>query len=202
LCLEINSYYYYQHCYVLKVLQRFANPTSHCSLPPFCDTPAPPEYICFSVSNQPPTQEEQDEITTKYPDLDFCSCLCTILYLAYSTHANILFIVCKLCKSMLRPYLLDFHALFWLLSNLCKFPAYGICFYSMPNKSPMNQLLTSNFQQCVHQQNHCIFHMPAGKTAQTLVDLHVCGRIVLYHGSVIAAQSHVPLPVAMSSANV
>lgn len=184
-----------QHRYVLNLLQRFANPTSPCGLPPLRDTPAPPDYV-FSVSNRPTTQEEKDAITSKYPDIDFRSCLCTILYLAYSTRADILFIVCKLAKACYAPSLNDFHALFWLLGYLRKFPAYGICFYPTPDKSPVNELLATNNVST----NEIIAFSDASWQDCPDTGRSTCGHIVLYLGGVITAQSHVPLPVAMSSA--
>jgi hypothetical protein len=77
-----------QHCYALNLHQQFVNPASPCSLPPFCNTPAPPDYI-WSVSNHLLCKKNKTKSLQNM-------CLCTILYLAYSTCANILFTICKL----------------------------------------------------------------------------------------------------------
>jgi len=91
-CISID-----QHRYVLNLLQRFCNTSSPYGIPKFRDTPAPPEYV-FTKENRPSTQQDHDEISSKYPGLDFRSCLCTILYLAYSTRADILLSFANLQK--------------------------------------------------------------------------------------------------------
>jgi hypothetical protein len=110
--------------------------------------------------------------------------------LAYSTRGNILFIVCKLAKACYAPSLIDFHALFWLLGYLCKFPAYGICFYTTPNKSPVNQLFASNN---VFTNKIIAFSVASWQVCPDTSRL-TCGHIALYLSGVVAAQSHVPLP--------
>jgi hypothetical protein len=184
-----------QHRYVLNLLQRFADPKSVYGLPPLRDTPAPPDYI-FSIANRPNTPEAQSTIDAKYPGLDFRSCLCTILYLAYSTRAEILFIVCKLAKACLKPSMHDYDALFWLLGYLRKYPDYGICFYPSPDKSPVNQLLDEH----KISTNDIIAFSDASWQDCPDTGRSTCGHLILYQGGVVAANSHVPTPVAMSSA--
>jgi hypothetical protein len=70
-----------QERFTLNLLQRFCNNDAPYGIPPFGDTPATPEYV-YSVANRPTTPEAQAAIKNKYFDLDFRSCLCTILYLA------------------------------------------------------------------------------------------------------------------------
>jgi hypothetical protein len=86
-----------QHRFVLNLLKKFCDEKYPHLIPPERDTPGPPDYV-FSISNRPTTEQEKNIIAEKYSHLDFCSCLCTILYLAYSTRPDILFMVCKLAK--------------------------------------------------------------------------------------------------------
>jgi hypothetical protein len=184
-----------QHRFVLNLLQRFVTIDSPYGIPKFRDTPAPPEYV-FSIENRPVTQEDHDAIKKKYPGLDFRSCLCTILYLAYSTRADILFIVCKLAKACIHPGLKDFDALFWLLGYLRKYPAYGIRFYHNVSKSPVHELL----QEQKIETNEIVAFSDASWQDCPDTGRSTIGYLIFYQGGIVAAASTVPRPVAMSSA--
>jgi hypothetical protein len=118
------------------------------------------------------------------------------LYLAYSTRAEILFIVCKLAKACISPGLPDFDALFWLLGYLRQFPAYGVCFYPSADKSPVDTLLQTNNVPT----SEIIAFSDASWQDCPDTGRSTCGHIIMYQGGVVAANSHVPTPVAMSSA--
>ena len=184
-----------QHRYVLNLLQRFTNKDAPYGSPRFRDTPAPPEYV-YSITNRPVTQEDHQKINEKYPGLDFRSCLCTILYLAYSTRTDILFIVCKLAKACLAPGIKDFDALFWLLGYLRKYPAYGIRFYANANKSPINELLQAHK---IETRDITAFSDASWQDCPD-TGRSTIGYITIYQGGIIAANSSVAIPVAMSSA--
>jgi hypothetical protein len=83
-----------QHCYVLNTLQHY-NPNLKF---PDCESPFPPDYT-FSKDNQPVTDHDKHIIEEQHKHLPFCSAVCTLLYLACNTCANILFVVCKLAKA-------------------------------------------------------------------------------------------------------
>ena len=184
-----------QHRYVLNLLQRFTSKDAPYGSPRFRDTPAPPEYV-YSITNRPVTQEDHQKINEKYPGLDFRSCLCTILYLAYSTRTDILFIVCKLAKACLAPGIKDFDALFWLLGYLRKYPAYGIRFYANANKSPINELLQAHK---IETRDITAFSDASWQDCPD-TGRSTIGYITIYQGGIIAANSSVAIPVAMSSA--
>jgi hypothetical protein len=52
--------------------------------------------------------------------------LCTLLYLAYNTWADILFAVCKLAKACISPGIADFQALTWHIGYLRRRPYYDL----------------------------------------------------------------------------
>jgi hypothetical protein len=184
-----------QHRYVLNLLQRFATDETPYGMPKHRDTPAPPEYV-FSIANRPVTQQDRDPIYLKYPGLDFRSCVCTILYLAYSTRADILFITCKLAKACIAPGIKDYDALFWLLGYLRKYPAYGVRFYPNPTKSPVHELLKAHNME----PNEITAFSDASWQDCPDTGRSTVGFLVFYQGGIVAANSHVPVPVAMSSA--
>jgi KUP system potassium uptake protein len=90
----------------------------------------------------------------------------------------------------------DYDALFWLLGYLRKYPDYGICFYPSPDKSPVNQLLDEH----KISTNDIIAFSDASWQDCPDTGRSTCGHLILYQGGVVAANSHVPTPVAMSSA--
>ena len=184
-----------QHRYVLNLLRRFTSDDAQYGTPRFRDTPAPPEYA-YSKENRPVTEEDHRVIQDKYPGLDFRSCLCTILYLAYSTRSDILFIVCKLAKACTAPGIKDYDALFWLLGYLRKCPAYAIKFYPTPSKSPVHELLQSH----EIKTNDITVFCDASWQDCPDTGRSTIGYLVFYQGGVVAANSMVPTPVAMSSA--
>jgi hypothetical protein len=184
-----------QHRFVLNLLQRFADDTLPYGQPKYRDTPAPTDYV-FSIENRPVTDQDHTEIKQKYPGFDFRSCLCTILYLAYSTRADILFIVCKLAKACVNPGIKDYDALYWLLGYLRKYPAYGIRFYTNVSTSPVNELLRNN----TIETNEIMAFSDASWQDCPDTGRSTVGYLVFYQGGIVAANSHVPIPVAMSSA--
>jgi hypothetical protein len=104
-----KSYTLDQHHYVLNTLQRY-DPNSEF---PERETPFPTDYT-FSKDNRPVTDHGKHIIEERHKRLPFRSAVCTLLYLAYNTRANILFAVCKLAKACICPGKTDFRALIWL----------------------------------------------------------------------------------------
>ncbi len=77
------------------------------------ETPFAQDYT-FSKENRQVTDHDKDIVKKRYARLPFRSAVCTLLYLAYNTRANILFAVCKLAKACICPDETDFRALIWL----------------------------------------------------------------------------------------
>jgi hypothetical protein len=56
--------------------------------------------------------EQQQEIETRFKEgLHFRSAVCSFLYFAFGTRANIMFITCKLSKACHDPGIKDYEAL-------------------------------------------------------------------------------------------
>ncbi|KAI2500646.1 hypothetical protein MHU86_13796 [Fragilaria crotonensis] len=80
-----STYTLDQHRYVLNALQRY-DPDSEF---PERETPFPPDYV-FTKDNRPVTDHDKSIIEKRHSRLPFRSAVCTLLYLAYNTRADIL----------------------------------------------------------------------------------------------------------------
>ncbi|KAI2500362.1 hypothetical protein MHU86_14105 [Fragilaria crotonensis] len=120
-----SSYTLDQHRYVLNTLQRYDPNSNSRTRYPF-----PPDYT-FSKDNRPVTASDVTLVEQKQQRLPFRSAVCTLLYLAYNTRADILFAVCKLAKACISPGIPDFRALSWLIGYLRRRPT------TLSNSTPM-----------------------------------------------------------------
>ncbi|KAI2501065.1 udp-sugar [Fragilaria crotonensis] len=127
-----STYTLDQHRYVLNALQRY-DPHSEF---PERETPFPPDYV-FTKDNRPVTDHDKSIIEKRHSRLPFRSAVCTLLYLAYNTRADILFAVCKLAKACICPGELDFRALIWLFGYLRRRPSYALKFYPDGTSNPI-----------------------------------------------------------------
>jgi Reverse transcriptase (RNA-dependent DNA polymerase) len=89
-----STYTLDQHHYVLNTLQRY-DPDSEF---PERETTFPTDYI-FTNEHRQVTDHDKSIIEKRHTRLPFRSAVCTLLYLAYNTRADILFAVCKLAKA-------------------------------------------------------------------------------------------------------
>jgi hypothetical protein len=183
-----------QHRYALNIVICYNPPDAPWGVPPFRETPAPPDYV-FTKENRP-TPEQVKEIERRFKGLHFRSAVCSILYLAFGTRPDIMFITCKLSKACHEPGIKDYEALLWLFGYLRKYPDYAIKFYHDVKQSPIYQIAkTQNIPQgeltgfCDASWQDC------PDTGRSTV-----GELIYCQGGIVHARSHVPVPVAMSSA--
>ena len=149
----------------------------------------------FTKSNRP-TETQKQEIETRFKGLHFQSAVCLILYLAFGTQADILFITCKLLKACHDPGINNFKALLWLFGYLQKNPDLGIKFYHDVTQSPIYQITKS---QNIPQPELLGF---SDASWQDCLDTRrsTAGELIYCQGGYVHARSHVPVPIAMSSA--
>ena len=186
-----RSYTLDQHRYVLNTLRRYDPENRYKERA----TPIPPEYV-YTIDNRPKTKNEEDLIERRYSDIHFRSAVCTLLYLAYNTRADILFAVCKLSKACINPEAKDHEALRWLLGYLRRKPDLALKFYPNKQDSPVDQICETTR---VPKSDLVIFTDASWQdcpdTARSTI-----GYEVFYNGALIEANSSLPTPVAMSSA--
>jgi hypothetical protein len=183
-----------QQRYALNIINQYNPPDAPWGVPPFRDTPAPTSYV-FTKSNKP-TEAEKQEIETRFKGLHFRSAVCSILYLAFGTRADILFITCKLSKACHDPGIKDFEALLWLFGYLRKNPDIGIKYYHDITQSPIYQIAKS---QNIPQSELLAFSDASWQDCPD-TGRSTAGELIYCQGGYVHARSHVPVPVAMSSA--
>ena len=121
--------------------------------------------------------------------------MCTLLYLAYNTRADILFAVCKLAKACVCPGDKDYTALIWLLGYIKFRPNLGIKFYPDGINNPIHEIC---------KENHIPYTDLVIFTDASWQDCPDTGRstigyMIFYKGTLIEGNSSVPTPIAMSS---
>ena len=185
-----STYTLDQYRYVLNSLQRYDPNAEY----PERDTPLPIDYT-FSKSNRPQTDHDQALLDKKYTRLPFRSAVCTLLYLAYNTRADILFAVCKLAKACICPGDIDYRALIWLFGYLRRRPYYAIKFYPDGTSNPINDL-------CRHHRipySDLIVFSDASWQDCPDTGRSTVGYMIFRNGALIEANSTLPTPVPMST---
>ncbi|KAI2505662.1 Reverse transcriptase (RNA-dependent DNA polymerase) [Fragilaria crotonensis] len=179
-----------QHRYVLNTLQRY-DPNSEF---PERETPFPPDYT-FSKDNRPVTDHDKQVVEQHEKRLPFRSAVCTLLYLAYNTRADILFAVCKLAKACVCPGELDFRALIWLIGYLRRRPYYAIKFYPDATTNPVYDICRQ------HRIPHSDLTVFSDASWQDCPDTgrSTVGYMIFHNGALIEANSTMPTPIAMST---
>ena len=158
------------------------------------ETPFPPNYI-FSKDNRPVNINNKALIQKQEARLPFRSAVCTLLYLAYNTRADILFAVCKLAKACIYPDAIDYRALTWLIGYLRRRPNYAIKFYPESTSNPIYEI-------CHHHRIPCSNLTVFSDTSwQDCPDTgrSTVGYMIFHNGALIEANSTMPTHIAMST---
>ena len=176
------------------MLKKFFPDDAPWGSPTYHDTPAPPDYV-YTKENRP-DEEEKSLIKKTYGDLKLSSIVCSLLFLAINTRSDLLWAVGKLSKACSNPSMVDYAAAFWTLGYLRKYHDWGIKIYADPEQSwfykicknnkitptSLGAMSDSSFQDCPD----------TGRSTS--------GYKLFYRGSLMEAESSMPVPVAQSSA--
>ena len=184
-----------QENYIKHILNRYCGKNASWGLPPMKNTPAPIDYV-FTKENRPTTDEEQEEIKKRFEGLSMASAVSSLLYAALNTRCDILWITNKLAKSSSNPGIKDFEALLHVFGYLRQFPDYAIRFYADPTKSPVYDIC---------KRNNLKASTIVGFSDSSWQDCpdtgrSTCGFKVFLNGNIVDAQSTLPVPVALSTA--
>ena len=112
---------------------------------------------------------------------------------------NLHFATCKLtkaAKACLSPGMKDYEALLWLLGYIRNQPAYGVKFYANANESPVHAICQ---RHNVPESDVTIFSDASWQDCPD-TGRSTIGYLIFSQGGLIEANSSVPVPVAMSSA--
>jgi hypothetical protein len=157
-------------------------------------TPLPLDFVPTSdVCN---TSEETAEILAKEYNVDFASCIGSLIYLGM-TRCDIVYAVNKLAKFTRLPGRVHFDVLLHLLRYLRDNMLLGIRFYHDVMRSPLIQTLAS--QEI--KQEHAFFGFSDSSWNDDVDTGRRTGCFILtYMGGIVDHSSNMPDPVALSSA--
>jgi len=192
---EDGSYLLDQENYIRHVLNRYCGKETIWGLPRMQSTPAPIDYI-YTKENRPSTEEEKETIKKRFKGLSMPSAVSSLLYAALNTRCDILWITNKLAKSCSNPGIADYEALLHVFGYLRKFPDYAIKFYANAKESPVFNICDKNNIETTS----IIGFSDASWQDCPDTGRSTCGYKIFIQGGLIDAQSTLPVPVALSSA--
>eukprot|EP00957_Ditylum_brightwellii_P146797 11175541-Ditylum_brightwellii.AAC.1 len=131
--------------------------------------------MCTPKKSDHHQKEEKNAMKEKFPGLNIRSAVCSLLYLAFQSRRDILFITCKLAKTCSNPGMKDFEALIWLFgylrrewnleffySDASKSPAYKIANTHKIEPSDILVFINASWQDCPDTgrstTGYCIFY--------------------------------------------
>ena len=190
-----GSYVLDQENYIKHILNRYCGETSPWGLPSYQSTPAPTDYV-YTKENRPKDEEEKRMIATKFPDLSMASAVSSLLYAALNTRSDILWITNKLAKSANNPGFEDFKALLHVFGYLRKFPDYAVKFYSNIQESPTYQICSKHK---IEMPRLIAFSDTSWQDCPD-TGRSTSGYKIFIQGGIVDAQSTMPIPIALSSA--
>ena len=190
-----GSYLLDQENYIKHILNRYCGKDTAWGLPPMQNTPAPVDYV-YTKKNRPESDEDKKLIQSKYKDLSMASAVSSLLYAALNTRCDILWITNKLAKSSNNPGIKDYEALLHVFGYLRKYTSYCLKVYADFTKSPVYDI-------CIRHNISPTCLMGFSDTSwQDCPDTgrSTCGFKVFVQGCLVDAQSTMPVPIALSSA--
>ena len=190
-----GSYLLDQENYVKHVLNRYCGKNTPWGLPAMQNTPAPVSYV-YTIDNRPKSEEEKDAIKKRFNGLEMPSAVSSLLYAALNTRSDILWITNKLAKSANNPGLVDYEALLHVFGYLRRFPDYSIKFYANEKESPVHEICKKH----AIEPTEIIGFSDTSWQDCPDTGRSTCGYKVFVQGGLVDAQSTMPVPVALSSA--
>ena len=192
---EDGSYNLDQENYIRHVLNRYCSKDSLWGLPPMQTTPAPVDYV-YSKDNRPKSDEERAEVKKRFAGLSMPSAVSSLLYAALNTRVDILWVTNKLAKSCTDPGVKDFEALLHVFGYLRAFPDYGLKFYADISQSPVYEVCKKND---IGMTDILAFSDTSWQDCPD-TGRSTAGYKIFVQGGLVDAQSTMPVPVALSSA--
>ena len=182
-----------QSRHALNLSEKF----SKCATIKFRSSPLPLDFTP-TKKDMTSTQEEKDEVTKLFGNLHYRSAIGALIYLSSGTRPDITFAVSKLAKFSNSPGKRHYQDLIWVLGYVKNTCNQGIRFYNKLKDSPVHHLLKEN--NIIENASHLVTFTDASWQDDTDTGRSTCGRISFFQGGAIDHSTHVPVPVAMSSA--
>jgi hypothetical protein len=149
------------------------------------------------------TMEDNDR--GKFEDLDYRSCIGSLIYLMAGTRYDIAYSVTKLATFVNNPGSKHLYALVWLLQYLRSNSEYGLIYYNDYTKSHVYEIMTKELKK---DKQAKLFEKGIPSTI-TFTDASwqdcpdssrsTSSYIIFHNGGIIDYGSTLPLPISMSS---
>ncbi|MGH3054017.1 MAG: Ty1/Copia family ribonuclease HI, partial [Gaiellaceae bacterium] len=195
-----NDYIIDQTRYCINLLNKYQPEGCKWGRSPDKATPLP-TGIQMSKTWCATNDTDRTHIIKKYGDLDYRSCIGSLIYLAAGTRYDILYAVTKLAKYCNNPGLLHFNCLYHLLGYLNRTHNLGIRFYHDHTKSPVSVLYSTDVLKTCDINN-----IPSTLTFTdaSFQDQVNSGRssgsfCIFNQGGLVDYGCFVPIPIAMST---
>jgi hypothetical protein len=162
------------------------------------DTPLPNGFIA-SKQHCATLPTIQEEVKERYSKIHYRSVVGALIYLS-NTRPDICFAISKLAKFSNNPGVYHYHALLWLVGYLKRTAYQGIRFYHDPLSSPLFKLLKEHrLADNIDKWKPITFSDASWQDCPD-TGRSTTGRMHFMSGGCVEHGSHVPTPVAMSSA--
>ena len=154
-----------------------------------------PADMIFNKEDVSTSDEQLDKLTREY-NIHYRACIGSLIYLLY-TRVDLSFAVHKLEKFSENPGKVHFEGSIHLLINIRYNKTLGLKYYADLNDAPVTDILR---QANIKTKNHLMaFMILVGNIFHTL-EKSTGAHIIFYQCGTIDHGTHVPGPVAQSSA--
>ena len=151
--------------------------------------------MIFTKDDVSTSDEKVEKLTREY-NIHYRSCICSLIYLL-STRVDLSFAVHKLAKFLENPGKVHFEGLVHLLRYIRDNKTLGLKYYSDLNDAPFTDILR---QANINTKSHLMAFPDSSWQDCPDTGRSTGAYIIFYQGGPIDHNTHVPGPVAQSSA--
>ena len=151
--------------------------------------------MIFTKENVSTSDEQVEKLTREY-NIHYIACICSLIYLL-STRLELSFALHKLSKLSANPGKVHFEVLIHLLIYIRDNKTLGLKYYADLNDAPLTDLLR---QSNIKTKNHLMDFSDSSWQDCPDTGRSTGAYIIFYKGGTIYHGTHVPVPVAQSSA--
>ena len=160
------------------------------------DSPLPAGFVP-TKNDCPINQHQMEEVKRRFKNLHYRSAIGAVLYISCCTRPDLCYAVNKLAKFSNNPGVPHYKALLHLIGYLKKNNSKGLAFYKNTDESPLYQMLKGNAIKIKEDATVTFTDSSWNDCKDT--GRSTGGYISMFQGGAVDHNSHLPIPVAMSS---